>query len=95
MSDTPIFDGLKDRDTPIYENTAKSAAESPENNETPNRWIASKSARLWLYGVAVAVAALLVGYGILTVEHGGLWLSVVGALLGLGNAVAGRNVPKG
>lgn len=61
---------------------------------TPNRWIPSTAARLWLYGVAVAVAALLIGYGVMTIEQGGLWLALIGALLGTGNAVAARNVPR-
>ena len=61
---------------------------------TPNRWVPSPAARLWLYGIAVAVAALLVGYGILTIEQGGLWLAVIGAILGTSNAVAARNVPR-
>lgn len=55
------------------------------------RWITSRAGRLWLYGVGVAVAALLVGYGIVTVEQGGLWLAVAGAVLGTGEAVAARN----
>lgn len=62
--------------------------------QTPNRWVPSPEVRLWMYGVAVAVAALLIGYGILTIEQGGLWLAVIGAILGTGNAVAARNVPR-
>lgn len=62
--------------------------------QTPNKWVPSPAARLWLYGIAIAVAGLLVGYGILTVEQGGLWLAVIGAILGTGNAVAARNVPR-
>ena len=82
-------------DNPIYDRMTANPGEPEPNNDTPNRWIPSKAARLWLYGVAVAAAALLVGYGLLTAEHGGLWLALVGSVLGLGNAVAGRNVPKG
>lgn len=66
-----------------------------QNNETPNRWIPSRAARLWLYGVAVAAAAVLVAYGVITVEQGGVWLVLVGALLGVAPAVAARNVPRG
>lgn len=62
--------------------------------QTPNKWVPSPDARLWLYGIAVALAALLIGYGILTVEQGGLWLALFGAILGTGNAVAARNVPR-
>lgn len=62
--------------------------------QTPNKWVPSPAVRLWLYGIAVALAALLIGYGILTVEQGGLWLALFGAILGTGNAVAARNVPR-
>ena len=77
------------------ENAPESVDNTPQNNQTPNRWIPSREARLWLYGVAVAVAAVLVGYGVVTIEQGGLWLALIGALLGVGNAVAARNVPRG
>ena len=39
--------------------TPKTRAEARATT-TPNRWIPSPAARLWLYGIAVAVAALLV-----------------------------------
>lgn len=61
---------------------------------TPNRWIPSPEARLWLYGVLVALAALGAGYGIITAEQGGLWLALGAAVLGVGNLLAARNVPK-
>ncbi|MBZ4486288.1 hypothetical protein [Microbacterium sp. cx-55] len=61
---------------------------------TPNKWIPSPAARLWLYGVLVALSAAGIGYGVLTIEQGGLWLSLAAAVLGVGNAVAARNVPK-
>ena len=61
---------------------------------TPNRWVPSPAVRLWLYGILVALAALGVGYGILTVEQGGLWLALGAAVLGVGNLIAARNVPR-
>lgn len=61
---------------------------------TPNRWIPSPDARRWLYGVLVALAGVGVGYGIITAEQGGLWLSLGAAALGVGPLVAGRNVPS-
>lgn len=70
------------------------AAAKARATETPNRWIPSTAARLWLYGIGVALAALLVGYGVITTEQGGLWLVLFGAMLGTGNAVAARNVPR-
>ena len=81
-------------DTPIYDNTVN-PPEPEQNNTTPNKWIPSREVRLWLYGVAVTTAAVLVGYGVMTIEQGGLWLALIGALLGVGNAVAARNVPRG
>lgn len=62
--------------------------------QTPNRWIPSTAVRLWLYGVLVALAALGVAYGIVTIEQGGLWLSLGAAVLGVGNLLAARNVPR-
>ncbi|GAB6857877.1 hypothetical protein [Microbacterium xylanilyticum] len=62
--------------------------------QTPNRWIPSPDARRWLYGVLVALAGVGVGYGIITAEQGGLWLSLGSAVLGTGPLIAGRNVPR-
>lgn len=62
--------------------------------ETPNRWIPRPELRLWLYGILVALAALGIGYGLITIEQGGLWLAVFSAVLGVGPLLAGRNVPR-
>lgn len=62
--------------------------------ETPNKWLPSPEARQWLYGVLVALAPVGVTYGLITVEQGGMWLAVASAVLGLGNLLAARNVPK-
>lgn len=61
---------------------------------TPNRWVPSPEVRKWLYGILVALAALGVGYGILTAEQSGLWLALASAILGLGNVIAAGNVPR-
>ncbi|MDF2826859.1 MAG: hypothetical protein K0R01_142 [Mycobacterium sp.] len=73
--------------------TPKTRAEARATT-TPNAWIPSPAARLWFYGVLVALAALGVGYGIVTIEQGGLWLALGAAVLGAGPAVAARNVPR-
>jgi hypothetical protein len=73
--------------TPTTRAEAKAAA-------APDRWIPSRAVRLWLYGIAAATAAVLIGYGILTIEQGGLWLVLVSAVLGVGNLLAAGNVPK-
>lgn len=62
---------------------------------TPNRFIPSPKVRAWLYSIAAAGAPLLIGYGFLTVEQGGLWLGLAGAVLGVsGNLLAAGNVPS-
>lgn len=62
--------------------------------ETPNKWIPRPEVRLWLYGVLVALAALGIGYGLITIEQGGLWLAVFAAVLGVGPLIAARNTPR-
>lgn len=57
--------------------------------------IKNEKTRLYLYGIGVAVAALLVGYGIVSYEESQLWLSVAGAALGLTNVLAAVNVRNG
>lgn len=74
-------------------NTPKTRAEA-RATETPNRWVPSPEVRLWMYGILVALAALAVAYGVVTVEQGGLWLALAAAVLGVGNLIAARNVPR-
>jgi hypothetical protein len=45
-----------------------------------NRYL-TPSVRRWLYGIAVAAAALLTAYGIIPVEVAPLWLALVMAAL--------------
>lgn len=59
-----------------------------------NHIIKNPEARRYMYVTLTAVAALLVGYGVLTVEQSGLWLSLGGAILGFGNIVAASNTPE-
>lgn len=63
--------------------------------QTPNRWVPSPEVRQWMYGILVALAALGVGYGLITTEQSGLWLALASAILGVGNLIAARNVPRG
>lgn len=60
----------------------------------PNRWITSANARLWIYGILVALAAVGATYGIITIEQGGVWLALGAAVLGVGNLLAAGNVSK-
>lgn len=105
MNDNPIYDNLDksepEGDTPVYDNawfdhlTGAVTEGEPEPSEDnyPHKWMPSRDVRLWLYSIAIAAAILLIGYGALTIAQGGLWLSLVGALLGFAPAVAARNVP--
>ena len=61
---------------------------------TPNKWIPSPELRGWLYSILAALAAVGVGYGVITAEQGGLWLALGAAVLGVGNLIAARNVPR-
>ena len=45
-----------------------------------NFWNAKR--RTWMYGIAAAAVPVLTTYGIVTVEQGGVWLILVGAVLG-------------
>jgi hypothetical protein len=51
--------------------------------------------RQYIYGIFATAGLLLIGYGILNVEQYGLWLAVIGAALGLTNALALNNTPNG
>ena len=44
--------------------------------------------RAWLYRVTLALVPLLAAYGILSASHGGLWLCLVAACLGISPATA-------
>ncbi len=48
------------------------------------------SVRRQLYPIALAVAALAVGYGLITEEQAALWVAVVVAFVGTGVATANR-----
>lgn len=60
-----------------------------------NKIIPSPAVRAWIYGVLVALAAVGIGYGVITAEQGNLWLALAAAVLGLSNALALANTPKG
>lgn len=63
-------------------------AQDQEQQGALARWRQTEPLRLWLYGIAVPIVALLVGYGLLTGHLAGLWLAVVTAAL-LGGGVEG------
>lgn len=51
--------------------------------------------RLWLYGVIIAVIAILSAYGLLGPDQVPMWTALVVALLGIGGpAVAAANVGR-
>lgn len=55
------------------------------------RWRLLSPVRFALYPVVVAVVALLVGYGVVTVDRAPLWLAVAAACLG----IAGTEFARG
>ena len=60
---------------------------TPEHLE----WL-TPTVRTWLYGVVLAVIALLGGYGLITDTIAPLWVALAAALLGQGTAIA--HTPK-
>ena len=60
---------------------------TPEHLE----WL-TPAVRIWLYGVVLAVIALLGGYGLITDTIAPLWVALAAALLGQGTAMA--HTPK-
>lgn len=56
--------------------------------------IPSPAIRAWIYRVLVAAAAIGVGYGILTIEQSGLWLTLAATTLGLSNTLALAHTPR-
>lgn len=56
--------------------------------------VTSPKARLWLYTVATAVLAILVGYGIVEADKVPLWLGLIAALGALGNGTAAANIHR-
>jgi hypothetical protein len=67
---------------------AEHAQDQDEDQGLLARWRQTEPLRLWLYGIAVPLLALLVGYGLLTHGLAGLWLAVLTAAL-LGGSVEG------
>jgi hypothetical protein len=71
---------MTDPDAPLDDEPGRHAADEPEPGLL-ERWQATEPVRVALYPIAVAVVALLVGYGILTVERAELWLALVVAVV--------------
>lgn len=63
-------------------------------NENKPKFHIPHAIRMWLYGIAVAVAGLLIGYGVITAAEGGLWLSLIVAVLAIAPAVAIDNISE-
>ena len=47
------------------------------------KFITSRAFRKWFYNVMLAVGALLVVYGVVTVEQAGAWGVVIAAIAGM------------
>ena len=51
--------------------------------------------RKWLYGITIAVIAVLTGYDVITADKAPLWLALAAAVLGVvAPAVAIKHVPE-
>lgn len=50
--------------------------------------------RKYCYGIAVAVAALALAYGLISAETAPLWLALIGSILGNGLAFANTTTNK-
>lgn len=69
--------------------TTTSAKHDDEDAGLLERWRVTEPVRLWLYGAAVPLLAVLVGYGVLSDHLAALWLAAVQAvLLGAGTEAA-------
>lgn len=68
-------------------------AQDPDQDQNPGllaRWRQTEPVRLHLYGIAVPLVALLMGYGLLSGHMAGLWLAVIAATLLGGGVEAAR-----
>lgn len=63
--------------------------------QTPNKWVPSPTARLWLFRSIAAAGPLVVFYGLATAEEVALWLGFGATILGTpAAALASVNVPR-
>ena len=51
-------------------------------------WLFSSTGRRYIYGVAIGIVVVLVGYGFLTDQQAALWTTLLTALLALAPATA-------
>ena len=62
---------------------------------TPNRWLRSPKARLWVFRSIAAAGPIVVFYGLATAEEVALWLGLGATILGTPAAtLASVNVPR-
>lgn len=62
---------------------------------TPNKWIPSPKARIWVFRSIAAAGPLVVFYGLATSEEVALWLGLGATILGTPAAsLASANVPR-
>jgi hypothetical protein len=62
------------------------------DHAAPSKWNPSPKFRRYLYVVGIALAALLVAYGLIDTEKVPLWVALLGAVLGISNGIAAGNV---
>jgi hypothetical protein len=72
----------------------KSRAEA-RATQTPNRWVPSPQARLWIFRTIAAAGPLVTFYGLASAEEVALWLGLGATILGTPAAsLAAANVPR-
>lgn len=67
--------------------------ETPKHAEARPAWLTPRK-RAYLYAVAIAAGAIATGYGLLTIEEAGLWLALLGTVLGVTGGVAVKNLEQ-
>jgi hypothetical protein len=84
---------MTDPDAPLEDEPGRHAADERPPSLL-ERWQATEPIRVALYPVALAVVALLIGYGVLTVERAQLWLALVVAVVSGGLPIMGAELAR-
>lgn len=59
-----------------------------------NKIISNPEIRKYIYRIGMALAAVLIGYGVLTIDEAGLWVALFGAVLGFNEFMASVNTKE-
>jgi hypothetical protein len=84
---------MTDPDAPLDDEPGRHAADEPPPGLL-KRWQATEPIRVALYPIALAVVALLVGYGLIAPDRAPLWVAVVAAIAGGGLPILGAELAR-